>query len=378
MDVTLTQLLKTMVEQSGTDLHVTTNSPPQVRIHGKLIPLKLPAFTPTDTKKLIYSILNDSQKQRFEEQLELDFSFGIKNLARFRANVFYQRGAVAGAFRLIPYEIRGFQTLGIPKAVENLCGLPRGLILVTGPTGSGKSTTLAAMLDKINGERSEHIITIEDPVEYLHSHKRCIVNQREVHTDTKSFSRALRAALRQDPDVVLVGEMRDLETVETALTIAETGHLTFATLHTNSAVQTINRIIDIFPAHQQTQIRTQLSFVLEGVLCQSLLPTANGKGRCLAMEVLIPNSAVRNLIREDKIHQIYASMQTGQLKHGMQTFNQSLASLYFQGKLTREVAVARSSNKDELIDMMNRGVGALDQVPITQEQPKRNPKIKYT
>lgn len=380
MDVTLSQLLKTMVEQSGTDLHITTNSPPQVRIHGKLIPLKLPPFNPTDTKKLIYAILNDSQKQRFEEQLELDFSFGIKNLARFRANVFYQRGAVAGAFRLIPYEIRNFNTLGIARAVEDLCGLPRGLILVTGPTGSGKSTTLAAMLDKINAERSEHIITIEDPVEYLHSHKRCIVNQREVHTDTKSFSRALRAALRQDPDVVLVGEMRDLETVETALTIAETGHLTFATLHTNSAIQTINRIIDIFPAHQQTQIRTQLSFVLEGVVCQSLLPTANGKGRCLAMEVLVPNAAVRNLIREDKIHQIYATMQTGQLKHGMQTFNQSLATLYFQGKISRETAVARSSNKDELIDMMNRGVGALDQVPSTPQPDigKRNPKIKYT
>ena len=377
MDVTLTQLLKTMVEQNGTDLHVTTNSPPQIRLHGKLIPLKLSPFTPTDTKKMIYSILNDSQKQRFEEQLELDFSFGIKNLARFRANVFYQRGAVAGAFRLIPYEIRNFDALGVPNIIGDLCDLPRGLILVTGPTGSGKSTTLASMIDKVNSDRSEHIITIEDPVEYLHSHKKCIVNQREVHTDTKSFSRALRAALRQDPDVVLVGEMRDLETVETALTIAETGHLTFATLHTNSAVQTINRVIDIFPAHQQTQIRTQLSFVLEAVLCQSLLPTANGKGRCLAMEILIPNAAVRNLVREDKIHQIYATMQTGQLKHGMMTFNQSLASLYFQGKITKDVAVARSSNKDELIDMMNRGVGAVDVKP-TAERPKRNPKIKYT
>lgn len=377
MEVTLTQLLKTMVEQNGTDLHITTNSPPQVRLNGKLIPLKLPPFTPSNTKKMIYSILNDSQKQRFEEQLELDFSFGIKNLARFRANVFYQRGAVAGAFRLIPYEIRNFDALGVPGIVSKLCDLPRGLILVTGPTGSGKSTTLASMIDKVNSERSEHIITIEDPVEYLHSHKKCIVNQREVHTDTKSFSRALRAALRQDPDVVLVGEMRDLETVETALTIAETGHLTFATLHTNSAVQTINRVIDIFPAHQQTQIRTQLSFVLEAVLCQSLLPTANGKSRCLAMEILIPNSAVRNLIREDKIHQIYATMQTGQLKHGMMTFNQSLASLYFQGKITKEVAVARSSNKEELIDMMNRGVGAVDMKP-TADRPKRNPKIKYT
>ena len=377
MDVTLTQLLKTMVEQNGTDLHITTNSPPQIRLNGKLIPLKLAPFTPTDTKKMIYSILNDSQKQRFEEQLELDFSFGIKNLARFRANIFYQRGAVAGAFRLIPYEIRSFDELGVPRIISHLCDLPRGLILVTGPTGSGKSTTLASMIDKVNSDRSEHIITIEDPVEYLHSHKKCIINQREVHTDTKSFSRALRAALRQDPDVVLVGEMRDLETVETALTIAETGHLTFATLHTNSAVQTINRVIDIFPAHQQTQIRTQLSFVLEAVLCQSLLPTANGKGRCLAMEILIPNAAVRNLIREDKIHQIYATMQTGQLTHGMLTFNQSLASLYFQGEITREVAVARSSSKEELLDMMNRGVGAVDMKPAP-ERPNRNPKIKYT
>jgi twitching motility protein PilT len=378
MEVTLTQLLKTMVEQNGTDLHITTNSPPQIRIHGKLVPLKMPPLSPVETKKMIYAVLSDSQKQRFEEQLELDFSFGIKNLARFRANVFYQRGAVAGAFRFIPYEIRSFKDLGIPPAVEKLCSLPRGLVLVTGPTGSGKSTTLAAMIDKVNSERSEHIITIEDPVEYLHSHKKCIINQREVHSDTKSFSRALRAALRQDPDVVLVGEMRDLETVETALAIAETGHLTFATLHTNSAVQTINRIIDIFPAHQQTQIRTQLSFVLEGIVCQSLLPLANGRGRCLAMEVLIPNSAIRNLIRDDKIHQVYASMQTGQLKHGMQTFNQALATLYFQGKITMDTAIARSSDKDELSDMIKRGVGTIDMGVPNTPQPKRNPKIKYT
>jgi len=378
MEVTLTQLLKTMVEQNGTDLHITTNSPPQIRIHGKLVPLKMPPLSPVETKKMIYAVLSDSQKQRFEEQLELDFSFGIKNLARFRANVFYQRGAVAGAFRFIPYEIRSFRDLGIPPAVEKLCSLPRGLVLVTGPTGSGKSTTLAAMIDKVNSDRNEHIITIEDPVEYLHSHKKCIINQREVHSDTKSFSRALRAALRQDPDVVLVGEMRDLETVETALAIAETGHLTFATLHTNSAVQTINRIIDIFPAHQQTQIRTQLSFVLEGIVCQSLLPLANGRGRCLAMEVLIPNSAIRNLIRDDKIHQVYASMQTGQLKHGMQTFNQALATLYYQGKITMEIALARSSDKDELSDMIKRGVGTIDMGVPNTPQPKRNPKIKYT
>ena len=377
MDITLSQLLKKMVESGGTDLHITTNSPPQIRKDGKLIPLKMPPLTPAETKKLIYAIMTDAQKQKFEQDLEVDFSFGIKKLARFRANVFHQRGAVAGAFRLIPYEIRGFKELGIPQVVEKLCDLPRGLVLVTGPTGSGKSTTLAAMIDKVNKERSAHIITIEDPVEYLHSHKKCIVNQREVNTDTKSFSRALRAALRQDPDVVLIGEMRDLETVETALKIAETGHLTFATLHTNSAVQTINRIIDIFPAHQQQQIRTQLSFVLEGVICQTLLPKANGKGRVLALEILIPNAAVRNLIREDKIHQIYATMQTGQMKHGMQTFNQSLATLYLQGLITKEVALAASSNKDELLDMLQRGVGIVIEQP-TQPTAKRNPKIKYT
>lgn len=359
MAVTLHQLLKILVEQGGTDLHVTTNSPPQIRIDGKLVPLQMPPVTAPETKQLAYSVMTDNQKQRFEEHLELDFSFGVRGLARFRANVFMQRGAVAAAYRTIPWEIKTFKELGLPEVVSDLCEKPRGLILVTGPTGSGKSTTLAAMLDKVNNERHEHIVTIEDPVEYLHSHKKCVVNQRELHADTHSFAHALRSALRQDPDVVLIGEMRDLETIESALRIAETGHLTFATLHTNSAAQTINRIIDVFPPHQQAQIRAQLSFVLEGILCQSLLPKANGKGRALALEIMIPNSAIRNLIREDKIHQIYSIMQTGQAQHGMQTFNQSLATLYFRKQISLQTALARSSQADELQEMINRGAGLI-------------------
>ena len=361
MSLTLHQLLKTLVEQGGTDLHITTNSPPQIRVDGKLIPLQLPPLLAPETKQLCYSVLTDNQKHRLEETLELDLSFGVKGLARFRANIYNQRGAVAGAFRTIPWEIKSFKELGLPEIVGKLCTKPRGLILVTGPTGSGKSTTLAAMIDKVNMERHEHIVTIEDPVEYLHSHKKCMVNQRELHSDTHSFPNALRSALRQDPDVVLIGEMRDLETIEAALRISETGHLTFATLHTNSASQTINRIIDVFPAHQQSQIRAQLSFVLEGIMCQSLLPKANGQGRALAMEILIPNSAVRNLIREDKVHQIYAMMQSGQAKHGMQTFNQSLATLYFRKQISLQTAMARTSNPDELQDMINRGTGLIDQ-----------------
>jgi len=357
MAVSLYQLLKTMLEMGGSDLHITNNSPPQIRVDGKLRPLDMPPLTTVETKQLSYSVLTDNQKHRFEENLELDFSFGIKNLARFRANVFMQRGAVAAVYRTIPYEIKGFKELGLPPVVAQICEKPRGLVLVTGPTGSGKSTTLAAMLDKVNKERHEHIITIEDPIEYLHNHQKCLVNQREVHSDTHSFTNALRSALREDPDVVLIGEMRDLETIEAALRIAETGHLTFATLHTNSAAQTINRIVDVFPAHQQSQIRAQLSFVLEGIMCQSLLPRASGSGRALAMEILVPNSAVRNLIREDKIHQIYSSMQTGQGKHGMQTFNQSLATLYFKKQITLQLALAMSSNPDELQDMINRGTG---------------------
>jgi len=359
MAVTLHQLLKTMVERGGSDLHITTNSPPQIRIDGKLVPLDMPPLAAPETKQLAYSVLTDAQKHRFEENLELDLSFGIKGLARFRANIFNQRGATAAVYRQIPYEILGFKELGLPPVVEEICNKPRGLVLVTGPTGSGKSTTLAAMIDKINRERHEHIITIEDPVEFLHAHKNCIVNQRELHADTHSFANSLKSALRQDPDVVLIGEMRDLETIESALRIAETGHLTFGTLHTNSAAQTINRIVDVFPAHQQPQIRAQLSFVLEGILCQTLLPKANGKGRVMAMEILVPNAAIRNLIREDKVHQIYSMMQTGQAKYGMQTFNQSLATLYFKKLITLQTALSRSSNPDELQEMISRGAGSL-------------------
>ena len=356
-EIALSELLRKMIEHGGSDLHITTNSAPMVRVHGVLRPLEYPELSPAETKQLAYSVLTDAQKHRFEESLELDFSFGIKGLSRFRANIFNQRGAVGAVFRSIPYEIRSFEELSLPSVIDKLCEKPRGLILVTGPTGSGKSTTLASMVDKVNRDRHEHIITVEDPIEYLHGHKGCIVNQREVHADTHNFANALRAALRQDPDVVLIGEMRDLETTETALRIAETGHLTFATLHTNSAASSINRIIDIFPSGQQAQIRTQLSMVLEGIVTQALLPKANGQGRALAMEILVPNAAIRNLVREDKIHQIYSSMQSGQDKFGMQTFNQALATAYFQKQITLEVAMARSSNTDELTEMINRGAG---------------------
>ena len=356
---TLPELLKTTVELDGSDLHITTSSPPQVRVHGHLQRLKMPEMTPSETKQLIYSVLTDTQKKRFEESNELDFSFGIRGLARFRCNVFSQRGAVGAVYRLIPETIRSFGDLGLPTVLATLAERPRGLVLVTGPTGSGKSTTLAAMIDKINSERHDHILTIEDPIEYIHTHKNCLVNQREVHSDTFSFTAALRAALREDPDIVLIGEMRDLETVESALKIAETGHLTFATLHTNSAAQTINRIIDIFPAGQQSQIRTQLSLVLEGIVCQALLPRADGKGRVVSLEIMVPTPAIRNLIRDDKVHQIYGSMQAGQEKLGMQTANQSLASLYMKRQITLETALNASSLKDELQEMINRGVGVV-------------------
>jgi twitching motility protein PilT len=351
----LHQLLKAMIEKGASDLHITTNSAPQLRIDGKLHPLKMPQLSPPETKQLCYSVLTDAQKHRFEEQSELDLSFGVKGLSRFRANIFVQRGAVAGAFRSIPYQIKTFEDLGLPRVVADLTKKPRGLILVTGPTGSGKSTTLATMIDRINTERQEHIVTIEDPIEYLHPHKGCVVNQREVGADTKSFQNALKYILRQDPDVVLIGEMRDLETIEAALVVAETGHLAFATLHTNSCVQTINRIVDVFPPYQQAQVRAQLSFVLEGVMCQALLPKANGPGRVMALEVMIPNPAIRNLIREDKIHQVYSQMQIGQDKFGMQTMNQSLASLYMRRLISMDDALARSHDVEELRNLVATG-----------------------
>jgi twitching motility protein PilT len=356
---TLPELLKTTVDMAGSDLHITTNTPPQVRVNGKLQRLGMPDLGAADTKALVYSVMTDAQKKRFEEKLELDFSFGIRGIGRFRCNVFNQRGAVGAVYRLIPEQIKGFQELGLPPILATLAERPRGLVLVTGPTGSGKSTTLAAMLDKINSERQEHILTIEDPIEYIHQHKGCLVNQREVHSDTQGFGDALRAALREDPDVVLIGELRDLETVESALRIAETGHLTFGTLHTNSAAQTINRIIDVFPSHQQSQIRTQLSMVLEGIVCQALLPRKAAAGRVVALEILVPTPGIRNLIREDKIHQIYSAMQTGQEKLGMQTFNQCLASLYMKGHISQDIAMSASSHRDELQDMIKRGVGVV-------------------
>jgi twitching motility protein PilT len=356
---TLPELLKIVLDLGGSDLHITTSTPPQVRVNGHLRRLDQPEMQPADTKSLVYSVLTDAQKKRFEETMELDFSFGIRGMARFRCNVFSQRGAVAAVYRLIPEAIRSFGELGLPAVLATLADRPRGLVLVTGPTGSGKSTTLAAMLDKINTERHEHILTIEDPIEYIHPHKNCLVNQRELHSDTASFSNALRAALREDPDIVLIGELRDLDTVEAALKIAETGHLTFGTLHTNSSAQTINRIIDVFPAGQQAQIRTQLSLVLEGIVCQALLPRLDGKGRVVSLEIMVPNPAIRNLIRDDKVHQIYGSMQAGQEKLGMQTANQSLASLYMKRLITLETALGASSMKDELQDMIHRGVGVV-------------------
>ncbi|HET6516071.1 MAG TPA: type IV pilus twitching motility protein PilT [Thermodesulfovibrionales bacterium] len=351
---TLYDLLKQMTDKGASDLHITVGSPPKLRIDGKLISVDHPPLTPADTKSLCYSILTDAQKHRFEEHNELDLSFGLKGISRFRSNIFMQRGAVAGAFRTIPFAIKTFQELGLPEIVNDLVKRPRGLIVVTGPTGSGKSTTLATMVDRINEERYDHIITVEDPIEYLHNHKKCLINQREVNADTSSFKTALKYVLRQDPDVVLIGEMRDLETIEAALTVSETGHLTLATLHTNSAVQTINRVIDVFPSHQQEQIRVQLSFVLEGILSQQLIPKKSGNGRALAIEILVPSPAIRNLIREDKVHQIYSSMQTGQSRSGMQTMNQSLVELYAKGHISYEDAVGRSAIPDELINMIQR------------------------
>ncbi len=356
----LQEYLRIMIDQGGSDLHISAGTHPRIRIHGKLTIVGTQPLSGVDSKQLCYSILTDSQKHKFEEENELDFSFGVKGLSRFRGNLFVQRGTVAGVFRGIPFKIKSFQELGLPPILEDLSKKPRGLVLVTGPTGSGKSTTLASMVDKINTERAEHIVTIEDPIEYLHNSKAALVNQREVGSDTHAFKKALKYVLRQDPDVVLLGELRDMETVETALTVAETGHLCFATLHTNSCVQTINRIIDVFPSHQQPQIRAQLSFVLEAVISQLLVPRADGKGRVCALEIMIPNAAIRNLIREDKIHQIYSQMQVGQAKFGMQTMNQSLVNLYSRRLISLEDAYGRSSDPDELRQMLSTA-GALRQ-----------------
>lgn len=357
------EFLKTMVESGASDLHITTGLAPQIRIDGEMRSLDHPALMPNDTKQLCYSILTDAQKRTLEEDNELDLSFGVKGLARFRGNIFVQRGAIAGAFRRIPYEFLSFAQLGLPPVVAEISKRPRGLVLVTGPTGSGKTTTLASMIDAINQTRHDHIITIEDPIEYIHPHKNCVVNQREVGSDTHSFKKALKSILRQDPDVVLLGELRDLETIEAALTIAETGHLCFATLHTNGCVQTINRMVDVFPTNQQAQVRTQLSFVLEGVLSQTLIPKASGTGRVLALEVMVPNVAIRSLIRDDKVHQIYSQMQMGQEKYGMQTMNQSLFSLYHKKLITYEAAMARSSEQGELKQMISNPNSALKQTP---------------
>jgi twitching motility protein PilT len=356
--ITLHQLLRAVVEKGASDLHITTGTPPQLRIDGSLLPLKTPALGPVETKQLCYSVLTEEQKVAFERDNELDLSFGVKGLARFRGNIFIQRGAVAGVFRQIPFRILSFEELGLPPVIAKLSNLPSGLILVTGPTGSGKSTTLAAILDKINSEKRNHILTVEDPIEFLHSNKLSVVNQREVGADTTSFKDALRYALRQDPDVVLIGELRDLVTIEAALTISETGHLVLATLHTNSAIQSINRIIDVFPPHQQAQVRSQLSFVLQGVITQILVPNATGPGRNLALEILIPNAAIKNLIREDKAYQIYSAMQMGQTNSGMQTLNQSLYSLYSRRLISKEDAVNRSQEPDEM-EMMLRTAPAV-------------------
>ncbi len=353
--LSLHQLLKAMLDKGASDLHITAGTPPAIRIDGMVMTLKVPPLSPTDCKRLCYSILTDTQKSRFEEEHELDLSFGVKSLARFRANIFIQRGVVSGAFRQIPFKIQNFNELGLPNIVSEFSMKPRGLILVTGPTGSGKSTTLAAIIDKINRETNQHILTIEDPIEFLHPHKSCIVNQREVFSDTESYKKALKYVLRQDPDVVMVGELRDLESIEAALTIAETGHLCFATLHTSSAIQTINRLIDVFPPHQQPQVRAQLSFVLEGIVSQTLLTKSSGVGRALAIEILIPNAAIRNLIREDKLHQIYSQMQIGQGKHGMVTLNQSLGELYFRRHISLEQALEASSDPEELRVIIQNG-----------------------
>lgn len=354
--ITLQQLLEELIQKKATDLHLTAGVPPVFRIDGELVQSNHEIMTPQMTEQLAYSILTDQRKKRFEMEKELDLSIGITGLSRFRGNVFLQRGGVAMALRTIPWEIRSFQALGLPPIVADLSDRPKGLVLVTGPTGSGKSTTLATMIDKINAERRAHILTVEDPIEYMHHHKKCIVNQRELESDTKSFENALKYALRQDPDVVLIGEMRDLTTIESALRISETGHLTFATLHTNSAAESIHRIIDVFPPHQQPQVRAQLAFVLEGVLTQQLVPMTRG-GRCLALEIMICTPAIKALIRDDKVHQIYSLMQAGQ-KYGMQTMNQSLFQLFMDKKISLDTALDYSPAVEELDQMIKRRTAA--------------------
>lgn len=350
--VSLLELLEEMVKVGASDLHLTVGSPPVVRVDGKLQRTNHDLLTGEDTKKLAYSMLNEKQKLKFEQNSELDFSFGIEQMSRFRCNIFMQRGNVAVVLRQIPYEIMTFEQLGLPQVVAEFARLPRGLVLVTGPTGSGKSTTLAAVLDKINKERPVHIITVEDPIEYLHRHQTALVNQREVYSDTNSFAVALKYALREDPDVVLIGEMRDLETIESALAIAETGHLAFATLHTNSSAESINRIVDAFPSNQQEQIRVSISFSLQAIVSQTLIPKIGG-GRAVALEIMVCTPAIRALIRDDKVHQMYSMIQSGQ-KYGMKTMNQSLAELYLTGKITINDAMNHSSNSQELGEMLSK------------------------
>ncbi len=352
--ISLQDLLNLMIEQGASDLHLASGCPPQLRIDGELRPVNVPPLSPSETKRLAYSIITEKQKKIFEEKSELDFSFGVKNLSRFRANIFMQRGAISAAIRVIPYKILDFKKLGLPPIVEELAKKPKGLILVTGPTGSGKSTTLASIIDYINIHRHGHIVTIEDPIEFIHAHKNCIVNQREVGADTSSFASALRVVLRQDPDIVLIGEIRDLETMATALAVSETGHLTLATLHTNNTIETINRIIDMFPFNQQSQVRVQLSFVLQGIMSQILLPKKSGHGRTIVTEVMVPNAAIRNLIREDKIQQIYSSMQTGQSETGMQTMTQDLARLVKNDVISMEEALIYVPHLDEFQSLLSR------------------------
>jgi len=374
MTLNLRALLEEMIQKDASDLHITAAEKPKLRVDGDIVDSSVPdVLTPKDTLQLAYSVLTENQKKRFETDDELDFSFGIQNLARFRGNVFKQRGCVAMVIRMIPFNVRTFQELGLPPVIAKLAERPRGLILVTGPTGSGKSTTLAAIIDKINKERKGHIITVEDPIEFIHRHQACIVNQREIGTDTKTFANALKYALREDPDVILVGEMRDLETVAAALTIAETGHLVLATLHTNSAAESINRIIDVFPSNQQSQVRAQLAFVLEGVITQTLLPKAKGRGRCMAAEIMVATPAIRALIRDDKIHQIYSAMQSGK-KFGMQTMNDALYQLYTSREVSQEECERVSSDPKEFLRMIgvtpleDEGMGGSDRPQQAQQK----------